>query len=63
MSWNPAAERMDGYAATEAIGQDISILVPIDRENEISELLGQYDAEIESVISKRSAERRAVTQF
>src|SRR5437899_2617078 len=30
-SWNPAAERMFGYAAVEAIGQSILIIIPPDR--------------------------------
>jgi len=39
LSWNPAAERMFGYTAEEAIGQPISIMVPLERASEISELL------------------------
>jgi PAS domain S-box-containing protein len=33
-SWNPAAERLFGYSATEAIGTHISILRPSDSPNE-----------------------------
>jgi PAS domain S-box-containing protein len=33
-SWNPAAERMYGWSAEEAIGQVISILIPEDRAGE-----------------------------
>jgi PAS domain S-box-containing protein len=33
-SWNPAAERMYGWTAEEAIGQKISILIPEDRAGE-----------------------------
>jgi PAS domain S-box-containing protein len=33
-SWNPAAERMYGYSAEEAIGRHISFLVPPDHKNE-----------------------------
>jgi PAS domain S-box-containing protein len=33
-SWNASAERLFGYAASEAIGQHISLIIPIDRRNE-----------------------------
>jgi PAS domain S-box-containing protein len=33
-SWNPGAERIFGYSATEAIGQPILLLIPTDRHNE-----------------------------
>ncbi|TDH37958.1 sensor histidine kinase [Pseudohoeflea suaedae] len=38
-TWNPAAERLYGYAAREAIGQSINILTPIDRRGEFAELM------------------------
>ncbi len=38
-SWNPAAERLYGYAAAEAVGQHVSLLIPADRENEEGEIL------------------------
>ncbi len=38
-SWNKAAERMFGYTAEEAIGQDIALIVPADRRNEETMIL------------------------
>jgi PAS domain S-box-containing protein len=33
-SWNPAAERLYGHAAAEAIGQSIRLIIPAEREHE-----------------------------
>ncbi len=38
-SWNPSAERLYGWAAAEAIGQPISLLVPPDKADELTGLL------------------------
>jgi PAS domain S-box-containing protein len=38
-TWNPAAERMYGYAAAEIIGQPIAVLCPPDRVAEVTEIL------------------------
>src|SRR5438094_7811228 len=39
ISWNPAAERMFGYPAPEAIGQSIRIIIPPDRQDEATAVL------------------------
>jgi PAS domain S-box-containing protein len=38
-SWNPGAEKLFGYTAQEAIGNDLSLVVPQDRIKEESEIL------------------------
>jgi PAS domain S-box-containing protein len=40
-SWNPAAARLYGFTAGEAIGQPITLLVPPDREEEHQTMLAQ----------------------
>src|SRR5262245_18594515 len=40
-SWNPAAERMFGYSAAEAIGQSIRLIIPADRQHEEDAVIAQ----------------------
>jgi PAS domain S-box-containing protein len=41
MSWNPAAERILGYTAAEAIGQNIRLIIPRDRWGEEDDVLAR----------------------
>jgi PAS domain S-box-containing protein len=43
-SWNKGAERIFGYAADEAIGRSITIVLPADRHNEEVEILKRIRA-------------------
>jgi PAS domain S-box-containing protein len=38
-SWNDGARKLYGYTAEEAVGQPISLLIPLDRQNEIALVL------------------------
>src|SRR5215471_11984323 len=41
-SWNKSAERLFGYTAAEAIGQPVaSLIIPLDRQDEESNILGR----------------------
>src|SRR5271168_3769859 len=40
-SWNRGAERLFGYTAAEMVGQPITILIPIDRQDEEPKILSR----------------------
>lgn len=40
-SWNPAAERIFGYRAEEAIGRSVMMLIPPDRADEEAEIIAR----------------------
>src|SRR5438876_1150828 len=43
-TWNAAAERIYGYTAAEAIGQSVTLLLPEDRGDEETHILGRIRA-------------------
>src|SRR5215204_3114485 len=43
-TWNGAAERMFGYTAAEAVGQHITLLIPVDRRAEEDDVVSQISA-------------------
>ena len=40
-SWNKSAERLFGYTAAEMVGQPITVLIPIDRQDEEPKILSR----------------------
>jgi PAS domain S-box-containing protein len=40
-SWNRGAERLFGYTAAEAIGRSVTMLIPLDRQDEEPEILAR----------------------
>jgi PAS domain-containing protein len=45
IGWNPAAERLFGWSATEAVGHSINLIVPPDRQAEMQDLLRRIGAD------------------
>ena len=41
ITWNKAAERIFGYSAAQAVGQPITMLIPLDRQNEEKDILAR----------------------
>ena len=65
-SWNAGAERLYGYAAGEAIGQSISILIPPELPNELPQIFdrlrwGQRIETYETVRMKKDGTRVRVS--
>src|SRR5947209_3232399 len=42
--WNDACERMYGYTSAEAIGRNVSFVVPSERQDEVPEILARIAA-------------------
>jgi PAS domain S-box-containing protein len=56
ISWNQGAERIYGYTADEVIGQQISILIPRDRSDELPAILARLarGERIDHYLTKRA---------
>jgi PAS domain S-box-containing protein len=65
-SWNRAAERVYGYAAEEAVGQHVSIVVPPELSGELSEIIarlrrGERVEHLETVRVRKDGQRLDVS--
>ena len=65
-SWNKGAERAFGYTAVEAIGQPITIVIPVDRHAEEREILsrirrGERIEHFETIRQHRNGNKIAVS--
>lgn len=41
LSWNNGAEQVYGYSAAEAVGRDVSMLIPPDHQHELDEIMAR----------------------
>ena len=61
VSWNPAAQKMFGYSADEAIGKHIAMLIPPERLYEVpavlSKIAGGEASEFDSVCLRKDGSR------
>ncbi|MCC6864996.1 MAG: PAS domain S-box protein [Ignavibacteria bacterium] len=61
-SWNPGAENLYGFTKRDAIGRNISIVVPDDKQNELENLLNKAarGERIEALETKRQRRDKTV---
>ena len=65
-TWNAGAERLYGYAATDALGRPIAIIIPPDRPNELLRILarlkrGEHIESYETVRMRKDGTRVQVS--
>jgi PAS domain S-box-containing protein len=56
VNWNKAAERLYGYTSQEVLGKPISILLPVDRADELEEIISKVKRG--EVVTEETARRR-----
>ncbi len=61
-SWNPGAEKLYGFSERDAIGRNISIVVPDFKENELKHIMGKVakGERIESLETKRQKKDKTI---
>lgn len=64
LSWNPAAERLFGFSAMEAIGEQIAILAPAGEADVVTKAIGLIGSETEPIhleVARMRRDCKAVT--
>ena len=57
-SWNRGAQLLFGYTAEEAVGQPVTLLIPVDRHDEEPFILARIRRTKASITTRRSGRQR-----